>query len=453
MNEFDWGLYPEAEELIQKNVDLFLSKNAMAAKLAGKLPGETSTRFMDWIDHIEVPESAISYEQLEKAGFTEVKVRGKVPDGAKVFRHTKTYLMPILIHRGKEFEIALKPEEIDDLMQVVGLGLNVEGEPFAPFRKAVLRKEGEYVLSAVERRGYDGFVVEESSRDVKKYIRMLSTFFGRQRYFGSDKDGMEYTARLVKKAVGEIKSERVADAFFRTERVYWQSRNRAGQVQHSRQQKFGMGWGNHDHHTFRSSRENFKAMINIWESMGYICREQFYAGKEAGWGAQVMEHPVCEIVLFTDVDLSDEETKVDFAHEGLKHNPRLGTVGLWVGLHGESILQAGMHHLEARFDFEKLRNDLESYGVKVMKPFSDFNFLKQAFTVGDSWAVDTARLDKLLKDGSITSEHYQKFKVDGAIGSHMEDLQRRGGFKGFNKASVTDIITATDPRAQGRSGA
>jgi hypothetical protein len=47
---------------------------------------------------------------------------------------------------------------------------------------------------------------------------------------------------------------------------------------------------------------------------------------------------------------------------------RLGTVGLWVGLHGESFLEAGMHHLEARFDFELLRGQLKECGVSTMQP-------------------------------------------------------------------------------------
>jgi hypothetical protein len=36
--------------------------------------------------------------------------------------------------------------------------------------------------------------------------------------------------------------------------------------------------------------------------------------------------------------------------------------------------------------------------------------------------------------------------AQGAIGSHLENLQRKGGFKGFNQKSVSVIIQATDPR-------
>ena len=126
---------------------------------------------------------------------------------------------------------------------------------------------------------------------------------------------------------------------------------------------------------------------------------------------------------------------------------------MWVGLHGESILQAGMHHLEARFNFEKLCRDLPKHGVEVMKPFSYFPFLKQAFTLGETWQVQKSRAIKLFNSGSITKQQLNQFVKDGVIGSHLENLQRRQGFKGFNQDSVTAIIRETDPRKQTQKGA
>jgi hypothetical protein len=106
-----------------------------------------------------------------------------------------------------------------------------------------------------------------------------------------------------------------------------------------------------------------------------------------------------------------------------------------------------MHHLEARFDFSLLRDQLASEGVNTMKPFSDFAFLKQAFTEGERWRVAPNRIETLLKKGLITPEQADGFRRDGAVGSHLENLQRKGGFKGFNQKSVSVIIEATDPRA------
>jgi hypothetical protein len=81
-----------------------------------------------------------------------------------------------------------------------------------------------------------------------------------------------------------------------------------------------------------------------------------------------------------------------------------------------------------------------------MNPFSDFPFLRQAFTEGERWPVRRERAERLLADGLITREQAEQFIQEGALGSHLENLQRHGGFKGFNQKSVSVVITATDPR-------
>jgi hypothetical protein len=106
-----------------------------------------------------------------------------------------------------------------------------------------------------------------------------------------------------------------------------------------------------------------------------------------------------------------------------------------------------MHHLEARFDFALVREQFETLQIAGMPPFSDFDFLKQAFTEGERWPVRPKRIDQLLASGFITREQAERFLAEGALGSHLETLQRRGGFKGFNQKSVSAIIAATDPRA------
>ncbi len=81
-----------------------------------------------------------------------------------------------------------------------------------------------------------------------------------------------------------------------------------------------------------------------------------------------------------------------------------------------------------------------------MKPFSEFDFLKQAFTEGERWPVRPERAQRLLDAGLINSAQHAQFVEHGAIGSHLENLQRKGGFKGFNQKSVSAILSATDPR-------
>jgi hypothetical protein len=81
-----------------------------------------------------------------------------------------------------------------------------------------------------------------------------------------------------------------------------------------------------------------------------------------------------------------------------------------------------------------------------MAPFTDFPFLKQAFTTAEMWPVELRRIERLMADGRITSEQADRFRSEGALGSHLEILERNDGYKGFNQTGISEIIMRTDPR-------
>jgi hypothetical protein len=304
-------------------------------------------------------------------------------------------------------------------------------------------------LEVIERRGYRGYICQQSFNPTM-FLKAEELWKTRPRLFKNDPEGFAQSQRLLERVVNLVGRDVACSIVFDQERIYWQRRNRAGQVQKSRQDRLGLGWANHDHHTFRSSRRHFVDLMKALETLGFERRERYYAGAQAGWGAQILEQPVEGIVAFCDVDLQPHETEIDFSRNPLPLSSRLGTIGLWVGLHGESFLEAGMHHLECRFDYSLLREQLADLNVATMKPFSDFPFLKQAFTEGERWPVRRERAERLLKEGLIDSNQFEQFMREGAIGSHLENLQRKAGFKGFNQKSVSVIIEATDPRKQTR---
>jgi hypothetical protein len=93
-----------------------------------------------------------------------------------------------------------------------------------------------------------------------------------------------------------------------------------------------------------------------------------------------------------------------------------------------------------------VKDDAEVAGYPVMAPFTDLPYLWQAFTKGELWPVPTERLAPLVAAGHITAEQSEKFATEGALGSHLEILQRWEGFKGFNKTAVSSIIRDTDAR-------
>ena len=449
-NEFAWEIQPAAARWMQSALDTLAAFNPNIGRLADVLLDFSGTRLVDWLDHL-----ALDVEALPELVGQLVDI-GYVPDDidSAVWRHPLGMFPPVLTDIGS-IGVALRCESIDQALVPLpaALGLRpvdpeqVIGPHGGNFRMVSIDTHVAGQISMFERHGYPSFSLRAVGADQIRAARQhAETFCRRQRAWITPDEGFAHASQLFANAAMDIGIAWACDLFFAAERDYWQSRNYAGQTQYERQQRLGLGWANHDHHTYRSSRAAFRTLIATLEQMGFICRERFYAGSEAGWGAQVLEQPDSRVVIFADVDLSPGEVAGDFAHEPLAERSQLGTVGLWCELHGEAFLEAGMHHLECQFDFDAARAQLAAIGVETMAPFTDFPFLKQAFTKGEMWPVDPIRIERLLSQGRITAEQAERFAREGALGSHMEILERNDGYKGFNQTGISEIITRTDPR-------
>ena len=450
--QFNWPLCYDAERLVLDHIKLFLSRNSFAAMLADRMRNETGTLLIDWVDYLVL--SVQDEPALHKVGFTEDILAGSPIKGQKYFWHPEAMLPRVIIDQNvdsNEFPatLAIHVDSVSDFITSHGITVKIGGGPLTRFRRVRVSAEKGASFEVVERRGYRGYELEKlNSGTIDNVLQAQRLWKNRKRLFMDDGEGFHHTHILLDRMIDLAGCDRACHIVFTEERAYWEHRNRAAQTQKRRQDTLGLGWANHDHHTFRSSRGNFVELIRAFEKLGFKRRERYYAGAQAGWGAQILEQPVEGIVVFCDVDLEPEEIEIDFSRQALPVSKKLGTIGLWVGLHGESFLEAGMHHLECRFDYSLLRKQLLEEGIHAMDPFSDFTFLRQAFTEGERWPVRSERVEKLLNAGQIDEKQFNRFVKDGAIGSHLENLQRKGGFKGFNQESVSVIIRETDPRKQ-----
>ena len=437
---FDWTTHPEAEALVGEMVAEALTASPRVRTLADRLRGETSTRLTDWLDHVA---ASIDAAALRAAGFVDGHATV-----AGVWRHPGAQLPAVV--PSPRLALALRVDDAGAFGAAHGGGA-VEGSQLSGYRRAEVSGAGEAVaVAGVERRSWGCGTEAEilPDPDLGRSLRAWAMWSDRPRTM-EGAAGVRVVAATARAMVDLVGPDRAASYAMESERRYWQRRNTAAAVQHARQDRLGLGWGNHDHHTFRSSRPAFRPLIEVLQELGFGLRERFYAGDEAGWGAQVLEHPGAGLVVFADVDLGPAEVAVDFAAADLGPAPQLGTVGLWCALHGESLLAAGMHHLEGQFDFDRLRDDLGALGVGQMRPFSDLPHLRQAFTEAERWPVDGRRLEALVAAGHITREQADGFAAHGAAGSHLENLARGGGFKGFNQHNVSTTMRATDPRLLG----
>jgi len=443
---------PIASDLAHALVSDFLEQSPGASKFAERLLAATGSRFRDALDVLSLGASEELRKQLRLTGFV---LTGNSDDG-ELWEHT-TALFPLFELRSNAKRRGfVRVDSVVDFLEATGTApLAFEGDAGALVRRALVADD-ESELWVVERSTDRSQTTSASSvgagPGAALVARHLQAFRLRPRPIDDAERGFAAALELVRAAQEDVGQTAACELFFEAERLFYTRRNRAARVQKARQDALGLGWFNRDHHTYRSSRAAFRSLVAVLEALGLHCRERFYAGGEAGWGAQVMEHAGLGICVFADVDLSPEEVTGDFAHAGLEPRGELGTVGLWCELHGEAFLAAGMHHLECQFDFDVVRRQLAAEGISVMPPFTDYPHLKQAFTEGEIWRVPAARLERARQLGFLNAEQAERIEREGALGSHFEVLERNEGYKGFNQAGINKIIEATDPRRRAEAG-
>lgn len=442
-----WTPQPASAKWVQTVLEDAVRRSPFLATLRHRMFEETGTRLLDWVDHFALPTGDAALSELAQVGYkpdTAAGVSSVWTNSAGLFPRVRTIA-------GKSRQVVMKVDAVAEFLAAQNLrDIVIEGAYLASVRRARVASENGIEVWVLERHGSLAF--EPSTNEVVPLAAIARHYEAlrlRKRDFDDDAEGFAVANRLADETMAELGRDRTCELFFAAERDYWQRRNRAGRIQRARQEALGLGWANHDHHTYRSSRSQFTRLIAFLEKLGFQLRERFYAGREAGWGAQVLEHPVTGIMIFADVDLSPEEVSQDFSHEPLPPRDELGTVGLWCELHGQAFLQGGLHHLECQFDFNASVDQLDEAGIVTMPPFTDLPYLRQAFTHGEVWPVKPQRVERLLAAKRITSEQAQQFLNHGAIGSHLEILQRDDGYKGFNQRGINEIISATDPRRAG----
>ena len=441
MTHYDrtWTTQPEAVALVAATLNDALAAVPDARSLADRLRDDIGVRLIDILDYISLPEGS------DVSAFLDT---GWAPDASDptVLRND-TGLFPVVLVSGQGLVMGFKVEYVHEFGAAQGLSAPVEGAMHAPFRRMRYAYANGVFFDAVERRGSRGFEPDNPSAATLRAAQLhLQTFRTRRRSFDSIGAGYDATDAMVAAAVADLGQDWACWLWLRAEREYWESRNSAGRLQKARQDAHGIGWANQDHHTYDSSREWFHRCVGVLEALGFECRELFYAGDAAGWGSQILEQPAIGSVIFADIDLAPDELDIDFAHIELEPLPFLRRAGLWCGLHGESMFESGINHLECMYDHERLARQLEGEGVAFMQPFSDVPHLYQALTEGEWWPVDPARVDALEQAGYITAEAAEDFRLYGSIGSHLENLERNDGFKGFNQPGIDGVLRAIDPR-------
>ena len=435
-----WPRRTAAAALVNSAISTVVDGHPFVHHLAGKL-NTIGVDIAHIVDFIVVPSEHFHHEWTA-AGFARQEGIDELG-----FACPDAQLPSVLVcPKSATNKLYIRVESIEAFLSANNLqNVEIHGSPDADLRFSDELIPGSSCYLA-QRNGTRGYSVVSPSDSYAAVVDAVRDAYANRPRTGDDLTDTRGALQAFIKAETLVGTGRAVDEFFSAERDYWMSRNAAGRWQKSRQDTVGIGWSNHDHHTYRSSREGFQGLIQLFLRMGFVLRERFYAGADAGWGAQILEHPVSRVVIFADVDITADELNTDFGITALPPSESLGTIGLWCGLHGGAIGLAGMHHLEAEFLCTAVRDAFIQDGGRVMNPFTDIEVLWQAFTAPETWSVSSERLDTLVRDGLLDPTNAETFRINGAPGSHLEILQRWDGFKGFNKTGISDIIAKTDPR-------
>jgi hypothetical protein len=225
---------------------------------------------------------------------------------------------------------------------------------------------------------------------------------------------------MLQAAAADLGNSWASALFLCAEREYWASRCDAGYLSFRRQSQFGLGWSNVEYHAYECSRKHFHQYVRLFEMLGFqsqgmtiVEQPDRPSSESTGGGALTMKHPTLGAVVSLRVDMASTDANGGFGHVRLSPATWHGHSGLWCALHGESILDGGMSHIAARYDVASVRNLFEQEDVELLRSFG-FHFTKS-----DRRAVDPRRVYALERQGHITRDLAEEFRMNGATATHL----------------------------------
>ncbi len=167
-----WQLWPETEAALQGAIDAVLEAVPEARNFARQLERTTSTRVLDWIDHLELSGGEMAQRRLEALGFEVENVA--VPHETLSFHHPGAQFPRVLVSGGGDhlepIAIALKCDRVADVLLANGMNRPIYGARRSLFRQATLFRNRRKALRIIERCGYRGYMpVPLTSRGVERY--------------------------------------------------------------------------------------------------------------------------------------------------------------------------------------------------------------------------------------------------------------------------------------------
>ena len=258
--QFEWKRWPDTEAFVGRLIATALEGHPFAARLAERMMAEAGTPFEVWVDHLVVTGTSAVARTLSSLGYE--RQPGHYAVGVPVYAHPGGIFPRIALYSSAGSgngstaigvrDVAIKVESIAAFSRAHDLGLEILGYALGPYRSALIPGDRTNLV-VIERRGYLGFepfpgelaregrMKPHAARDA---LAARDVWLARRRRFDDDAQGFDVTEATLNTVIELAGSADLAcHLIFEVERDYWQSRNRAAQVQKARQDQARAGLG------------------------------------------------------------------------------------------------------------------------------------------------------------------------------------------------------------------
>lgn len=397
--------YEKVKVLIQE----FREANRGFAALSRQLTELTHTSVESWIDHFAFSQSSPLTQDLSSLGF----VRHHETADYYLMRHPQLSLPPIAIYttaRMRVPAVTIRVDSISDYLLVRGQSTAIEGAPLSGYRRSNVAVDNGTMLWVCERRGDLTLVpVKQHVGDLERYFQAREMWRTRPRDWEDETEALNQAIRRIQEMIKIVGPSMTATFVLEGERDYWQSRNRSGQWQKACHDHLGLGWGGPCCYLFSCTRERLALTFQLFASFGFRWSHCERAG------LVILRHPQLQDEVWLKFDAQSHERDIEVVSGRLPPLP-LGEVGLWCGLHGESLLKGGMSSLGIALDIQNGATPLFGQGIHWIH--------SEERTESERWPVSTRRLHRLVETGVLTARQASHWAKEGAPGSDLIGWKR-----------------------------
>ncbi len=416
-----WSDYSEAHAFVQGIIKQSFDAAPEAEALMQRLLSGCGLSAFDMIDHIAMPKS----ELAERLGWSFTGGAWRAPH-------------PLLppIWESPRMQIGFRVEAMEAFFAALGREGAIDGARFGPFRIATFTSMNAVTFCAVERFGWVGLKPPPPSARIIRRARIHQQIFRtRRRQFQNIERALAYTLRLSQAAAADLGPQWAGALFARAEREYWQTRSALASTPHRRQRAAGVGWCTTANLSYASSRAHLPKLIQILETLGYRHRATLVRRRDAlDWAALPFDPPPGAPIIRVHFDLAPYETVDEVLRGATAPLTWHGRPGIWCALHGESILEAGLHGLSARYDPACARLlSTNDYQARSSGDCQD-----DLPTFWEHRPVSPGRADALEREGYLPPLQTENYRLLGAGASYFSAVTA----KGLDPEKIGSLFTA-----------